>query len=799
MLHDFPANALPGGATPANLEAFARAGGKITIIGSSDQRAQGVTTTPRTLSGVAASIGLTDSQKPSTRRVEQSLVGLFMRLVELRATARASALLGGRMGAGFQVERIIRQGEYEPVEGEHPWATLLHDPSPHVPALELWTWAFMAEDLYGEAAFVIEDDARGVPTALHPIYPEFGTIEPVPSAIGGVGGFVYWRADGERILLEARDVVRIRTPHPSTPYRTMTLLGRAAYLLDKGLYADIYERDMLKDGRMPPSYVSSDQDLSTTQIDRYQAGLKKYMGTGAGKVKNVPVFGSGMKLMPTPFKAEDVALIESGILNDKRLFWSSGVPQGMVDHEANRANTDGQRRVFSEQTVQPLSDRAASQLTFGFARAFGSNRGVLRIISPSVVPIDRELQTRIDEGRIRSGTPINRIMAERGEETVEGGDVPLISGNLRTLQSVVTPREPRLRPSPGNNNPPPSDDADDEPEPETEGDEEREVRTRRTMLRLIGHTRAARIALSEDTLDEEWQAVHDERSTHFGPVEAAMLGVFERQATDVSARLLALGGRRADTPPDDLSVETVFDLGEWIAATQSELGPMLAETLRSGWDTGSLRISLSTTFDGESDAVKEALRRVIDKMQDVTETTRDQISGALSEGLSANESLSELSSRVRTLFDDMKASRADTIAQTSATSAFEAGQLEAFTEAGATKMWLTQRSGTSRPAHAAADGQEVAADEPFIVGGEEMMYPGDPNGSAANVIRCECTMLPGLPGDERTLTPAQQRAQEVRELYPEYRNRYGRDGAYGELGARFDVSPHTIRGDLGHK
>ena len=112
MLHDFPANALPGGATPANLEAFARAGGKITIIGSSDQRAQGVTTTPRTLSGVAASIGLTDSQKPSTRRVEQSLVGLFMRLVELRATARASALLGGRMGAGFQVERIIRQGEY---------------------------------------------------------------------------------------------------------------------------------------------------------------------------------------------------------------------------------------------------------------------------------------------------------------------------------------------------------------------------------------------------------------------------------------------------------------------------------------------------------------------------------------------------------------------------------------------------------------------------------------------------------------------------------------------------------------
>ncbi len=31
MQHDFPTNALPGGASPANLEAFARAGGVIRI------------------------------------------------------------------------------------------------------------------------------------------------------------------------------------------------------------------------------------------------------------------------------------------------------------------------------------------------------------------------------------------------------------------------------------------------------------------------------------------------------------------------------------------------------------------------------------------------------------------------------------------------------------------------------------------------------------------------------------------------------------------------------------------------
>jgi hypothetical protein len=34
----------------------------------------------------------------------------------------------------------------------------------------------------------------------------------------------------------------------------------------------------------------------------------------------------------------------------------------------------------------------------------------------------------------------------------------------------------------------------------------------------------------------------------------------------------------------------------------------------------------------------------------------------------------------------------------------------------------------------------VPIDEPFIVSGEELMYPGDPSGSAGNVINCRCAI-----------------------------------------------------------
>ena len=117
----------------------------------------------------------------------------------------------------------------------------------------------------------------------------------------------------------------------------------------------------------------------------------------------------------------------------------------------------------------------------------------------------------------------------------------------------------------------------------------------------------------------------------------------------------------------------------------------------------------------------------------------------VTQGLAANETLTQITARIRASVETLN--QAETIAQTASTAAFEGGQLEAFEAADVdTKMWLTQRDGKSRDHHAEADGQEVDVGEPFVVDGEEMMHPGDGSrgGSASNLIRCRCSMLPGL-------------------------------------------------------
>ena len=61
-----------------------------------------------------------------------------------------------------------------------------------------------------------------------------------------------------------------------------------------------------------------------------------------------------------------------------------------------------------------------------------------------------------------------------------------------------------------------------------------------------------------------------------------------------------------------------------------------------------------------------------------------------------------------------------------------------------------------RVAHILADGQVVAVEEPFIVGGEELMYPRDPKGSAANTINCSCLLYPAVSNEDLKSSDAER-------------------------------------------
>ena len=88
--------------------------------------------------------------------------------------------------------------------------------------------------------------------------------------------------------------------------------------------------------------------------------------------------------------------------------------------------------------------------------------------------------------------------------------------------------------------------------------------------------------------------------------------------------------------------------------------------------------------------------------------------------------------------------RAERIARTESTGAYNAGTQSAFYDEGvAHKMWIALADDRTRDTHLDAHGQCTYADEAFNIAGNYLMMPGDPGGPASEVINCRCTMVAG--------------------------------------------------------
>lgn len=85
---------------------------------------------------------------------------------------------------------------------------------------------------------------------------------------------------------------------------------------------------------------------------------------------------------------------------------------------------------------------------------------------------------------------------------------------------------------------------------------------------------------------------------------------------------------------------------------------------------------------------------------------------------------------------------ADNLAMTQATADFSDQTLAALAEEGwAQKQWITRADLKVREAHAEVHGQTVPLAQEFIVGGEALRYPSDPDGSWGNTMNCRCIII----------------------------------------------------------
>jgi len=190
------------------------------------------------------------------------------------------------------------------------------------------------------------------------------------------------------------------------------------------------------------------------------------------------------------------------------------------------------------------------------------------------------------------------------------------------------------------------------------------------------------------------------------------------------------------------------------AAVKSGLAPAWLKSMKQGFELAQEVLGRGLDFslyDPKFNAWVDQAGLM--KAKEINDTTRaalrEKLAAEVSEGVQSGESMSKIAARIREatdgVYDNMSKNRAKVIARTETMSSVNTGEFEVYKGEGVTKKeWLATQDDRTRDEHAAADGQIVGIDEPFIVGGEALQYPGDPTGSAGEVIQCRCTVLPVL-------------------------------------------------------
>ena len=208
------------------------------------------------------------------------------------------------------------------------------------------------------------------------------------------------------------------------------------------------------------------------------------------------------------------------------------------------------------------------------------------------------------------------------------------------------------------------------------------------------------------------------------------------------------------------------ELDAAVARLEKNFTKSLVSDNKKAWDLGAagmqngLKAALDVNLPALSDDLLIATQSfTADLIKDLSRELIDKISAEIRTGIVRGENPYDTMERVeKNLFPTDGSGaffRAETIVRTENNRVFGMANQERLSQTAAVlpklkKIWRDSGLPHERDSHAQAaedyapggDPGPIPVDEPFIVGGFPVMFPGDPEGDAGEVINCRCVSVP---------------------------------------------------------
>lgn len=545
------------------------------------------------------------------------------------------------------------------------------------------------------------------------------------------------------------------------PVSTLVMLDRYAYsfLVNDARPASVIVHQVFENGQEREAWRSQ---FLAAHRGALNAGKPLFaeVDSDDGKVDgSISVIPVGLSQRESEFIAQMEQMIRA-------VCAAFGTPRSKLANssESTFSNADQDDINWWRDMVKPLLSELADSVNIHLAPRFGDNVGwfdisrVQQLQSSKLLALGRALPMMVgvtvmaDEVRAEVDLP---PLPNGAGQYCTGGNPALVpptqqeAGQLAVAATAAERAEdtegegptPTAPPAPTADVPPPRvvampEQRDDEPAPPTA--EERET-VRREYRR------------------QEWRRVDAHVRTLESMFANQMRHLFAEQARVVAGKLGANRRRLAQIEKREhrISIDpaALFDAAMWEKRTAETAASILNGVIaQSGSRVAgqfahaahAAGVDVVAKVSPDSPLASEFVQARANKLAgQVTDTTYGAIKDAITAGIGAGEGIDDIGARISHVFDVASSSRADMIARTETVSAYN-GATELYgrvlgADVVGGQEWISTLDDRTRPDHADADGQRVAVGDSFSVGGEDLAYPGDPDGPADEVVNCRCT------------------------------------------------------------
>ncbi|MFK0140710.1 phage portal protein [Streptomyces murinus] len=245
------------------------------------------------------------------------------------------------------------------------------------------------KSLTGEWWWVIAYNERSpIPLELWPVRPD--RMTPVPDPEQFLAGYMYTSPDGQQIALRREDVILIRTPHPTDPYRGIGPVQALLTDLDAVRYSAEWNRNFFLNSAEPGGLIQVDQRLSDDEFnelrDRWNEQHK-----GIANAHRVAILEQG-QWVDRKFSQRDMQFAELRSIGSEIIREAFGFPKpmtGSVD-DVNRANAEAGEVMFARWLCVPDLEAMKDALNHQLLPLYGRTGEGLEFDYVNPVPEDVE-------------------------------------------------------------------------------------------------------------------------------------------------------------------------------------------------------------------------------------------------------------------------------------------------------------------------------------------------------------------------------------------------------------------------